>query len=526
MKSRYMSAKAQRREARNIAGRFRGGKLAPVMAVPFLGSESGSVQQSISYELDRVAGRLLTDVTAEVISVFVPALAMDAMNRDQEDHAGNEEIFRQMLMTGEAVFATEPETEISKRCGVVPSPVAGVKRVSSTVRLAHNCAVNFLRRRKYVNAVQVDKNNTALTPALISDTVLDRLNGVLDPEDRVNGAVNFSGQVPVHGIALQGVTYASEVVDGRETGGAYGGVDGWTIVQDANALGDGRAQLRIKEDQSRPGYPSVTADLAGAGNSISLSDMYRAERMDALTREMRTFVDQYPEFGEELVARFAHGLDVDPGKQPFVVYEKRTPFSKMIKGAMDGPNLDVNQTVMTGVHNFVVPIPATEFGGVLITFAAVKPDETLGSQPHPILSRSWAAKNFVADELAVDPVPVTIRELDADCAQGDEETTALYVGNNHMEKTYINYGFNRHLDPTTVENKTAIWQLEVPYSVTPQTVLYPESLPHYPFQDQQAEVCTYSCSSIATVNTPTIFGPTPVEELAAIEELDVFDEDV
>jgi hypothetical protein len=61
-------------------------------------------------------------------------------------------------------------------------------------------------------------------------------------------------------------------------------------------------------------------------------------------------------------------------------------------------------------------------------------------------------------------------------------------------------------------------------SVTPESILYPATLDHYPFIDNLAEVCTYTCTSVSVINTPLIFGPTPVEELAAIEDENVFDD--
>ncbi|MBW4983472.1 hypothetical protein KZZ07_13065 [Mameliella sp. CS4] len=512
-----MKPRAIRREARTLAGRFRGGKLAPVMAVPFVGSESGSVTQSITYELDPIAGRMITEVTAEIISVFVPLQAIDAQFDDTNDYPGNAEVLRQKLLAGTALYALEPENEITKRLGVVPSPVSGVKYVCASVRHAHNAAVNYLRRRKHVDAAQVPKGNSAITPAIISQNVLDRLNGVLDPEDRVNGAVQFDGVLNVEGFAVKAGATTNETAQ--------------TVVETgqnktyANGFSDNNSssQLIFEANPQDNARPNLRVDLGGA-STISLTDMYQAEKMDQLTRQMREMVDQHPELGDELVARFAHGLSVDPGRQPFVVYEQRKTFNAATIRAMDGASLDQTQTNMVVRHDFTAPIPASEFGGILITFAAVKPDETLASQPHPILSKGWKAQNFAADELAIDPVPVRIRELDADCDPADENTIALYVGNNGLRRTYVNYGFNRHLDPTTVEAKTAIWQLEVPMSVTPESVLYPNDLGHYPFAVQAAEVCTYTCSSLATINTPTIFGPTPVEELAAIETDDVFND--
>jgi hypothetical protein len=125
--------------------------------------------------------------------------------------------------------------------------------------------------------------------------------------------------------------------------------------------------------------------------------------------------------------------------------------------------------------------------------------------------------------LALDPVPVTFRELDAACGAVNENTVAFYTGLNQLKTLYMNYGLSRMLNPTTVANKTAVWQLEVPLSVTPSSVLYPETLGHYPFADQNAEVVTYVVTSNAVLPTPMVVGPTPVETLSVITSADIFE---
>lgn len=516
--TRYQNATNTRRESRNIAGRFRGGKLAPTMATVMRESESAILAQSVTFETDPIAGKMLTPITGGTVCVYVPVQAIDALKNPTEDYAGNAEIVRDKLLSGVPLFGLEEENEISKRLGVVPRSVAGKKMVNEAARLAHNCAVNYLRRRKYVNAVQLLAANMNVTPALIGQTVLDRLNGVLDPEDRVNGAVELemgNMSLPVHGLGYH--TTASYTA--TPTVGAVGE----TMTPKYTPAG---GNLMAKEDPDNPGFLGVFAKFqGGSAGSVSLTDFYNAELMDSLVREMRAMVDANPEHGEEMVQRWAHGLSIDSGRQPFVLYEKEITLGVNRRWATDGANLDESQSDMGSQIDFVVPVPPTEFGGVVITLSYIKPDETLASQPHPFLSDVWSATNYVSDEMARDPVPVTIRELDADCLQSEEDTRALYVGHNGLKRAYVNYGFNRHIDLTTVENKTALWQLEVPMSVTPESVLYPETLSHYPFADQTAEVCTYTCSSVATVRTPLVFGPTPVEELVAIETLDVFDED-
>ncbi len=523
----YTTPRSTKREARTLLGRFRGGKLAPVMAVAVKGNEGGMLSQSIVMELDPIAGRLITPVTGEFVAVFVPVQAIDAIKNPADVYAGMTDVIRDKILSGVSLFPTEPEGEISKRCGVNPRSINGSKRVNEMVRIGHNAAVNYLRTRKYDKATLLLHSNTAITPALISQTVLQRLNGVLDPDDHVNGKVHL--QIPNMQLPVTGVGYDASQVSShlfassagfRETGQPLAG-----RTARRNSFASTAANPQFEVDAS--GVPLIFAALNGAtAGNVSLVDFYNAEKMDSLTRTMRQIVDDNPEYGEEMVLRWAHGLSIDSGRMPFVIAEKTAVFGRDIVAATDtaGISAETMRSDMMLNMSFSVPVPRTELGGIIITFAVLKPDEALASQPHPILSDVWGAENFVADEMALDPQPVNIRHLNADCLQADELTVAFYTGLNQLKTNYVHYGLNRHLNPTTVANKTSIWQLEVPMSVTPNSVLYPDILAHYPFADQAAEVCTYTISSMMVLQSPMVVGPTPVETLAIIGTSDLFDE--
>lgn len=527
MMTRYQRPTSVRRESRTITGRFRGGLLNPVMATVLRESESCMLSQSVTYELDPIAGRMITPITAELISVAVPVQAIDAILDPSGAYSGNTEVIRDKLVSGTPLFGLENETEISKRLGVVPRSIAGVPKVCTVARLAHNAAVNYLRQRKFVDAVQVLASNLAVTPALISQTVLERLNGVLDPEDRVNGAVNLrlpNVNLPVSGL---GISSANGTVPSAANGVGDATADPMNYPLAVGASNPNSLVVRVTGTTAASARPDVFAVLNGTvAGAVSLTDFYNAELMDQLVREMRSIVEQNPEYGQEQIQRWAHGLSVDFGKTPMVIHESTRIFGQAMAMATDtaGVNGDVMRSDLTAQISFTVPVPASELGCVIITFACLKPDETIASQPHPFLSDSWGAINFVADEMERDPVPVTMRELNAAVSAGSETTIAFYTGLNELKRAYVNYGFNRHINLSTVAAKTAIWQLEVPLSVTPSSVLYPANLEHYPFADQLAEVCTYTISSVQTVNTPIRFGPTPVEELAVIETADIFNE--
>lgn len=516
---------AKRREMRNLVGRFRGGKLAPVMATAVKGGESGMLSQAINMELDPIPGRLLSPITAEFIAVFVPLQALLAASAPTDATAGLTEVVRKRLMNGDLLFGNDSESEISKRMGVNPRSISGNKRVITAVRYAHNVAVNFLRRRLYVYADQVAMTNSAVTPALLSSTVLQRMNGVLDPDDHVNGEVELKfaagAKAPLDGFGTLTEHVNKTNLAARETGKT-----GTTTYATGSQTdyADAALAFRTKAD----GRADLYADLSGiATGGVSLVDFYNAQSMDRVVRALRKIADADPFLGEEAALRFAYGLEVDTERQPFVLYEGREIFGGGRRVATDGTGMTDEVSVTEKVHraSFTVPVPRTELGGIIVTFATVKPDEKLQSVPHPILSSPWTADNTVADELKLDPVPVVMRDLYSDVASGDEATVAFYTGLNELKRTYIDYGFNRQVNASTVENKTAIWQIAVPASVTPRNVIYPADLSHYPFADQNAEVCTYNVESMMTLTTPMFFGPTPVETVAIVNAKDIFDQD-
>lgn len=179
----------------------------------------------------------------------------------------------------------------------------------------------------------------------------------------------------------------------------------------------------MKLSAASAGLPQVYADLGNIGTGgVSLVDFYNAQTMDKVARALRKISDADPVLGEEAALRFAYGLEVDTETQPFILYEGREIFGGGRRVATDGTGMTDEVSVTEKVHraSFTVPVPRTELGGIIVTFATVKPDEKLQFMPHPILSMPWTADNTVADELKLDPVPVVMRDLYSDVASGDE----------------------------------------------------------------------------------------------------------
>jgi len=524
-----MANQDNRREFRHVLGATKTAKLAPVMATAVLGGEAGMLAQRVNLKLAPMGGELRSAVNARFVSVFCPLQSLVRLGAAASSNDYVTEVLRKKLMDGTDVLGFVAENNVTKRLNVHPMQVGGVKRVNAGVHRAHAVAVNHLRKKRYIYADLLPTLSSATdsTPAIVNATVLDRFNGALDPDDHINGNVEFdfnATRAPVKGITQNGngnqtvVTSLSfkALSTAFEMGQPAAGEQPTTFqgptVKFARKSGAGAGDLDI--------YADLSAIEAGG---FSLTDLYQAQKADSLVRQMRSIADANPNDGEDAVLRWAFGLRAESAAHPFVIYDTVQPVQASLRRAMDGAGMET-ETVVSELQTslaFEVPVPATELGGFVITFLQVTPDETIADQPHPIMADTWKIPNQAADQLKVDPVAVQLRQLRPDPATADEANTMFYVGHNEMKRNYISLGLSRALDPNTVQNKTVWWQYAIPAGVSPSNILYPADFPQYPFLDQAAEVVTYDIQSELIVRTPLVFGPSPVEKVAIVDAKEI-----
>lgn len=513
---------SRRRTAQDKGQRVKLGKLAGVMAYPFLAGESGIINQTVAIELNKIMGELESNIWAKVTSVYVPVQAVDALLNDADPNSGITEILRRKVMDGTPLFTLENEGEITKRLNINPKPIGGNKRVSSVARIAYNVAVNHLRRRRYIYADVLTAANAVVTPAIINETVLDKYNAALDPDEHING--NVSLRLSDTDAPLKGIYQTDNSVVAAATPSFNSTAQGLEVGHSGNRVG-------FKRKAGNPAGTSldIWADLSEvAAEGISLVDLYNAQNRDKLVRRMREIADANPEDGEDAILRWVYGLSTDTGQHPFVVYEERKSLVDMRQNAVDGAGMvdDIRTAHVLGAFQANIVVPRTELGGVVITLVQVTPDEYIDQMPHPILTDDWSVANRASAAMKMDPEIVIAREMYADVSTPAGETLPLfYTGHNERKRNYVDYGFSRQVDPSTVENKTVMWQYAIPAGVTPSNILYPETFVQYPFADQNAENALVRVKSTVSVATNMFFGPSPVETVAIVDDENIFDEE-
>jgi len=336
--------------------------------------------------------------------------------------------------------------------------------------------------------------------------VLERFEGVLDPERHIDGAISFTGELPVKGIGMNAHTGGTITGTTRETGAASSeNKTGWVV-------GDTHGANAIMIEQDSGMFPNVRVDMDGTPQ-ITLRDMIESRMLDGLVRHFAKMVEDDPINGEEAVERALYNLTVDFDANCHVMYRKVHELSAMHTRPTDGASINDVSGHFELNTRFATVVPRSELGGQLVTIAMVKPLETIEAQPDPAQTETWDVVNVVHDELALDEVLLTRADLESGVAVEDEDQSAFWVAHNGLKHRYETQGPNAQQIAAT-EMQSAMWTYEVPTSVTPENVYYPaEGVTMYPFFAWNGAHAEYTIDQRAAISTSLAKGPTPVERI-------------
>jgi hypothetical protein len=486
-------------------GGLEAAKAHPLAICRFRPDEGGTVSTALDVGLAPVAGYMRSKAYVHVSQIFVPYQAIEKMELDTQEDAGVTEMTRRRLMAGEGI-GLEDEGVITKAANIHPKSIGGAKRVTKTARLAYLCAVNHLRKVAYYNATMVAKTETAILPAILTANILDRFNGVLDPERLIDGAINLTGELPVKGISKRTQNFGA-AHQGYGSGGEN--TDYASSSPMSNASQD--YIFEVEEDPANPGYPNIRVDMDGA-SEVTLRDMMESQKLDDLIREFAGMIKKDPINGEEVVARSLYGISVDFDHNCHSLYDQIHELTAQHVQPTDGPSVnDVSGHFKLKTRIGTV-VPRSELGGQLVTLVMVKPLETLSKQPDPAQTEAWQLVNRVHDETELDEQLLKRSDLESDLAAQDEDQDAFWVGHNSIKHNYATQGPNAQ-QTAAVEMQSSMWVYEIPTSVTPSNVNYPETIDMYPFFNWNGAHAEYTISQVAAISTSLAKGPNPVERI-------------
>jgi hypothetical protein len=493
-------------------GGLQAAKLHPLAFCKFRPDEGGTTQTMLDIKLAPHSGYMRSKAYVEVVQVFVPYQGVELLLKGEtHDDAGVTEMARRRLLQGDGV-GLEVSGEIGRAGNVYGKQDLSGEAICESVRASYICAVNHLRKAKYHAATELDDTVTTIQPAVLTASVLDRYNGVLDPERLIDGAINLTGTVPVKGIGVRSNAVGvddSTPKDVRETGWEDA-ADDVSYPRHYKSSTDNKIFVRATPSGTTTA-PEIYADLAGAAE-LTLRDMVESYKLDGLIRDFAQMIQDDPHQGEQKVARALYGLSCDYDATPQVMYRKVHELTAQHRRPTDGASINDVSAHFELQTSFATLVPRSELGGQLVTLVAVKPLETMQKQPDPAQSQPWELVNRIHDELQLEEVLLTRGDLESDVALADMDTPVFWVGHNQLEHAYDTQGPNDQQTHAT-EQKSAMWTYAIPTSVTPENVNYPATIDMYPFFNWNGAHAEYTISQQAAISTTLAKGPTPVEKI-------------
>ncbi len=489
-------------------------KATPLAICRFNPDEGGTVRTDLNVMLAPVSGYMRSKAYVDVTQVFVPYQAIEKLELDEQEDAGVTEMTRRRLMAGQGI-GLEQRNVISDAANVHPKQTGDVRKVSKSVRLAYLCAVNHMRKVAYYAASQVPKTETAILPAVLTANVLERFNGVLDPERHIDGAINLTGELPVKGLVMSdtgtGVSTRNNTLETGED--EPQSTTGWRVGD-----GAGINKLMVESIDTEDGRrPNVRVGMEGAAE-LTLRDMVESQKLDAIIRNFAKMIQDDPINGEEQVERALYGISVDYDHNCQVLYRKVHEVSAAHVRPTDGASVNDVSGHFELDTGFATLVPRSELGGQLVTLVSVKPLETVVRQPDPIQTESWALVNRVQDETQLDEVLVKRSDIETDMESTDTDTPVFWCGHNALKHEYSTQGPNERLIPET-ELRSSMWTYEIPTSVTPGNVSYPaDGVEMYPFFNHNGAHADFTIRQQAAISTTLAKGPTPIERIHLFED--------
>lgn len=495
VKDKYQGQRRLRPWAVSHFGSMDAAKLHPLACVRMRPDEGGTISTMLNITLAPVNGYMRSNAYVHVQQVAVPYQAIEKLELDTQLDAGVTEMTRRRLMAGEGI-GLEDEGVISKAAYVHPRSIGGAKRVQKSVRLAYVAAVNHLRQVAYYNATLLTKADTAIQPALLTANILERFEGVLEPERMIDGAVTLTGNLPVTGITRVG-------------GASFN--TGADIDPNANDVVVSSNNVSLTFDIDENGQSAIFADRSGAGE-ISLRDMIKSKKLDALVRDFAGVIKADPVHGEEAVARALHSLAVDYDDNCQVLFDHVYELAPRHTRPTDGASINDVSAHFELNESFATVAPRSELGMQVITLVSVKPLETISQRPDPSQTEAWEVRNVIHEETELDEQLLTRADLESGLIAADEDQQVFWVGYNSHLHHYNAQGPNVQ-QTVGVEMKSSMWTYPVPSSVTPSNVSYPASISMYPFFNWNGPAAEYTIRQVAAISTGLARGPNPVERV-------------
>lgn len=493
---------------------LKAGRIMPIAAYNVLREDSSQGRVPVAVEMRETEELLVNKVWLRITSAFIPHSALQRFEKNPT--------FVQKAYQGEApmegkdvipyiathLFGTAGSNAVYKTLGLFAK---ATDPVNTSYLESYNEFVNFVAMNRSKSLDQRDPLDGTLAPAFWGPNNMSEIVPTFDSA-LIAGEVPLTvvaAAMPVRGLGLLqegGVTHATKTL--VETGNVTRSTAGYDIQGYSTAKTSGQAHLVV--ESASDGVPAIYADMEDNGITVSLANLEQARRLVSWAKLRERYEGHSDEWIIDTLMQGFHveGLD---WMQPVILDTQMVQFKQGLRYASNAPDLNEKATNGMAAGSVSVALPPNMYGGVIMIFAEVIPEQLYERQPDP-----W----FTA--LNVDMLPNYYRDVNNPMPV--EQVLNGQVDNSHSAPGGL-FGWARrnwrwlkwpvrlggdlyvHTASTaTTEARKVVWPTDVADPTLSEEFYVSTTLGDQPFMDKTRDQFVCSFNGQVTITGLTLIG--------------------
>lgn len=507
--------RSRRNHALAVLTSLPAGKGVPIAAIPMLREDSLSAQISVAVEMLETKEILMNPVNLRVTAYVVPLLALERFegSRDQFDRS----YMGQPKVDGGAVVPfIETQAMGAHGANAVYKALGLHGKTTDLVNTAYleayNLIFNMRAKNRSPNITPRLRLANTLAPAFWQHTrfqhvVPDFDQAVIDGEVALNIA---SDALRISGVGrtstVQVATTPNKAVIDNSTG--------VTTYPYAVSL-ESAAAADLWMRSSSQGTPSLYAELAAEGVTVSLSNLEMARKTQAFAK----LRERYQEHDDEyIIDMLMDGLTIPDQalKNPILIADQTTRFAQVKRYATDAGNLAESAVSGGAKLTLSLRVPKLNTGGVVIVIAEAVPEQLFERQRDPFFHSAAVATwpEYLRDTLDPEKVDI-VQNGEIDTSHATPLGTFGYAPMNWKWNAWgprVGGKFYRPtVDAGTDEERQRLWAVETVNPTLSQDFYLVSSIHTKPFLDTESEPFEAAVIGNAVLEGNTVFGGVLVE---------------
>lgn len=372
------------------------GKCVPLAAIPLLREDGMRASMRVAVEMLETVELLMNPVNLRLTAYLVPLLALERFegSRDQFDRS----YMGEPKVEGGAVvpfiethaMGAYGSNAVYKALGL---HAKSTDQVNTAYLEAYNAIWNFRAKNRSKNLTARARLATDLAPAFwqhsrFEHVVPDFDQAVIDGEIALNLVnLNLAGTAPV---MANGVLELEDKTDATartvKLRPAATIISGGSQALNARNTSAATVQVNAADMYYKAGLSvdlsAVTAELAGSGVSLSLSNLELARKTQAFAK----LRERYDGFDDDyIIDMLMDGLAIPDQalKQPILLHDSTVRFAQAKRYATDAGNLAESAVSGGAVGNINLRVPRINTGGIIMVLAECVPEQLFERQRDP-----------------------------------------------------------------------------------------------------------------------------------------------